>query len=119
MLKEIVESLSKDEIRNIKLYLNRTNEDAERKDIQLLDVLRKNTKTEEQACAALYQGSKNPYYRLKNRLKEDIGKSLLAQHYKASSEQEVLNHYLISKLFSRKRSRKDFLMGGASPLYTV
>lgn len=103
MLKQIVESLSKDEIRSIKLYLNRTNERNERKDVQLLDLLRKNSRSDTQMCQDLYQGKKNPYYRLKNRLKEDIGRSLLSQHHKSSSEQEVINHYLISKLFSQKR----------------
>jgi len=104
MLQQIVDSLSKDEVRNLKLFLNRTNESGKRKDIYLFDQLRKGKKSDSEINTALYGNNKNTYYRLKNRLKEDIGKSLLAQHAKGTIEQEIINNVLLANHFFRKRS---------------
>ena len=71
MIRQIIKSLTKDEVRSLKLFLNRTNESAERKDIYLFDQLRKHSKGEEEICKQLYGNNKNNYYRLKNRLKEE------------------------------------------------
>ncbi len=103
MLQKIIESLTKDEVRNVKLFLNRTNESADRKDIYLFDQLRKFQKDEAQVATKLYGDNKNSFYRLKNRLKEDIGKSLLVQHSKSSAEQDVINDYLLASHFFSKR----------------
>lgn len=103
MLQKIIDSLSKDEVRNLKLFLNRTNEDSGRKDIYLFDQMRKHRRDEDQLATKLYGKNKNSFYRLKNRLKEDIGKSLLVQHSKGTVEQEIINNYLLANHFFRKR----------------
>jgi len=106
MIRQIIKSLTKDEVRSLKLFLNRTNESAERKDIYLFDQLRKHSKGEEEICKQLYGNNKNNYYRLKNRLKEDIGRSLLSQHSKATPDQEAINDYLLANQFFRKQEHE-------------
>ena len=106
MIRKIIRSLTKDEVRSLKLFLNRTNESSERKDIFLFDQLRKQNKGEEEICEQLYGNNKNNYYRLKNRLKEDIGRSLLSQHSKATPDQEAINDYLLANQFFRKQEHE-------------
>ena len=103
MIKKIILSMTKDEARCLKLFLNRTTEGAHRKDIYLFDQLRRNNTPEDFLCEKLSGGNRNTYYRLKNRLKTDIGKSLLAQHATGSSEQEIINSYVLANLFFRRQ----------------
>lgn len=95
--------MSKDEARSLKLFLNRTNEGNQRKDINLFNQIRKNKTTEAALCEKLSGGNKNTFYRLKNRLKTDIGKSLLVQHSTGSAEQEIFNNYMLSNHFYRRQ----------------
>ncbi len=105
-LYDVVWSLSKEENRNVTLFLNRTNADKERKDVTLFDYVRKNKckVNEEQILKRLYHNTedKNSFYRLKNRLVNDINKSLLQLHFDKNSYNAVLNLYSLSKVFIQK-----------------
>lgn len=97
LLQEIIESMSKEEVRFFKLYSMRTNANENRKDIVLYDYVRKYGEgyDEDKIVAKLYgKGSKNAFYRLKNRLAEDVNKSLSLQHC-MEDELLVLHHFLI------------------------
>ena len=88
--------MNKEETRYFKLYSNRTNATTSRKDIQLFDYIRKHgfDYNEDKIIKKLYpNSSKNAFYRLKNRLAEDVNKSLSLQH---CMEDELLqvNHFL-------------------------
>lgn len=103
----IVWALSKEEVRHYKLFAQRTNKNKERKDIFLFNELRSKGSdwNEEQFLRKHYgDDSKNAYYRLRNRLAEDIGKSLVSLH--ASSEEliEALHYLALAKLFFNKQS---------------
>lgn len=104
VLPEIVSLLNKEEIRGFKLFANRTNASGGRKDILLFDHLKKHGgEDEEKIFNKLYEGGdKNAFYRLKNRLLEDIGISLSVLHYNAGDFNYVLNNYLLAKLFISK-----------------
>lgn len=105
VLEEIIKDLSKEEIRNFKLFVTRTNNSGERKDILLFDSFRKGTNelNEDKIFAKLYPSTdKNPYYRLKNRLLEDVGLSLLLLNYNQNAVNFVLNNFLLAKLFIQK-----------------
>lgn len=104
ILPEIIGLLNKEEIRGFKLFANRTNPSVGRKDILLFDHLKKHAgDDDEKIVKKLYgQGDKNAFYRLKNRLLEDIGISLSVLHYNSGDFNYVLNNYLLAKLFISK-----------------
>ncbi len=105
ILPEIIKSLSKEEARAFKLFANRTNAGDERMDIALFDFYKKNYPEldDDDAFKLLYTtGDKNAYYRLKNRLTQDIGASLLLLNIYENEIHFVLNHYLLAKIFVAK-----------------
>ena len=105
VLPEIIGLLNKEEIRGFKLFAHRTNAVADRKDILLFDHIKKTYPDyeDEKICSKLYPGKdRNAFYRLKNRLLEDIGMSLSLLHYHSSEINTVLNNFLLAKLFIAK-----------------
>lgn len=106
VLNKIIQSLNKEEVRFYKLYSKRTEPSSDRKDILLFDFIRKQGEqyNEEKIFNKLYESdSKNPYYRLKNRLAEDLNKCLTLQHYNEGEEVQIHNLLTTVKLFAKKR----------------
>ncbi|MBI2279988.1 MAG: hypothetical protein HYU68_04785 [Bacteroidetes bacterium] len=103
----IIEALSKEECRNIKILLERTNNSEDRKDIALFDYIRKNVQNidEDYIANSLYgDNDRNSFYRLKNRLQNEINKSLIFAHYNSSEYSHVLHLINLSKIFKEKES---------------
>lgn len=109
-LTELVGILNKEEARSLKIYLNRTNATGERKDEHLFDAIRKQYPeyNEAEIFEALYgeAGNKNALYRLKNRLQNEINKSLTIQYYDQSDYSNILHHILLARIFLRKNAYK-------------
>lgn len=109
-LYDIINILNKEESRNLKIFLNRTNAHQGRKDVMLFDYVRKNKNDidEHQLLGKLYDSSidKNSFYRLKNRLLSDINKSLLILHFDKNDYNLVINLISLAKLFSNKGDYK-------------
>lgn len=109
VLNQIIDGLSKEEIRFFKIFAHRQDSSGERKDMALLDYIRKNPESESESkiVTKLYgKGDKNAYYRLKNRLLEDLNKSLVLQH---SSDEEILQIYqllAIVRIFTSKNQHQ-------------
>ncbi|MCB0402508.1 MAG: hypothetical protein KDD41_10525 [Flavobacteriales bacterium] len=107
-LYDIVAALSKEENRNVTLFLNRTNAHDQRKDTALFDYIRKNKGAviEEEILLKLYgnAGEKNAFYRLKNRLAHEVNKSLLQLHADKNPYNEVVNLFLLSRIFASKEA---------------
>lgn len=104
-LYDIISILNREESRNLKIFLNRTNASTGRKDISLFDFARKNYPSidENHIVGQLYKaGDKNSFYRLKNRLQSDISKSLLLLNYNKSVYNHVVNLMSLAKLFQQK-----------------
>ncbi len=77
----IIKELNKEEIRSYKLFSAKVSTSESRKDWQLFDYVRKAgvSYNEDKILEKLYaKEDKNSFYRLKNRLIEDVGKSILA-----------------------------------------
>lgn len=112
ILYEIIESLNKEEIRFFKLIAHRQQASFDRKDIQLLDFSRKNSgeEAEEKIFRKLYgDGDKNAFYRLKNRLVEDLNKSLFFQHFNTDDKLYLYHLLMISRIYaSKSRYRLSF-----------
>ena len=107
MLNNVIAVMSKEEVRNFKLWLNSTNASSERKDILLFDYIRKtgDKYDEDLVFKKLYsEKDKNSFYRLKNRLLEDIGYNLSLLHF---SKHESNNLYLLLGLYNIFISRNE------------
>jgi hypothetical protein len=107
LLNNVITVMNKEEVRNFKLWLNSTNASSARKDILLFDYIRKSAGKydEEFIYKKLYPGDdKNSFYRLKNRLLEDIGYNLSLLHF---SKHESNNLYLLLGLYNIFISRNE------------
>jgi hypothetical protein len=105
VLQQIIGTMNKEEIRHFKLFINRTNAADDRKDALLFDHIRKSWPeyNEEKILNKLYgEGEKNALYRLKNRLLEDLGKSLALQYFDDNEYNYVLNNIALSRFFQGK-----------------
>jgi pentatricopeptide repeat protein len=105
VLQQIIGTMNKEEIRHFKLFINRTNAAPDRKDAQLFDYIRRSWPkyNEEKILQKLYGiDEKNALYRLKNRLLEDIGKSIVLQYFDDSEYNYVLNNIALSRFFQGK-----------------
>jgi hypothetical protein len=84
-LSTLIQSLNKEEIRSFKLYTQRYATGADALVSRLLDLMRREGADADEGAifAKLYgkDGDKNTYYRLKNRLQEDICDTLTLLHF--------------------------------------
>jgi len=105
ILDSIVHSLSKEELRFFKLFTQRQQGPEERKDVMLLDLMRKqsNSSNTDKIFRKLYpQGDKNAYYRLRNRLVEDVNRSLAIQHFADNDYLQMLHFLQLVKIYEAK-----------------
>lgn len=110
ILNSMINTLSKDEIRFYKLYASWVQKQEERKDIALFNYIKQTAEKydEEKIVEKLYGNvkDKNSFYRLKNRLMNDINASIVLQHF--YEDDILLIHQLLSvvKLFADKAQYK-------------
>lgn len=106
----LIGSLKKEEIRHFKLAIQKyDNELNDRKDIQLFDFVRKQKEyDEDNIFSELYpnEDDKNSFYRLRNRLTNEINKSLLTLYYNESDINSILYNLILSRLFQRRNNFK-------------
>lgn len=104
----LVDSLQKEEVRHLKLFIQKYESDAEeRKDLALFDLIRKgNDYDDDYVHSILYpeEKNKNSFYRLRNRLMDEINKSLLTLHYNESDINSVLYNIILSRLFQQRNN---------------
>jgi len=109
MLYELINSLNKAEVRHLKIFLNRTTTKGSRKDLELFDYARKHCPKHEDNSifSALYgPEQKNAFYRLKNRLQDDINKSVTLQYYHSSEFNQTLFLITLSRHYQSKGEEK-------------
>lgn len=109
ILEEIIQGMDKDEVRNFKLLTAKIEYGFDRKDIKLFDMLRKSPKKmeEERIIRRLYkQAKRNPYYRLRNRLHDQLNKSLLLHHFESDDDLTILFWLSLFRLFFKKKQLK-------------
>jgi len=106
VLNQIVEGLTKEEIRFFKLFAHRQQGKDERKDLTLLDHIRKDpaSEKEDKIFKKLYgDADKNAFYRLRNRLVEDLNKSLALQHYDDDELLHIFHLLVIVRIYDSKQ----------------
>lgn len=121
ILEQMIARMGKEELRFFRMYALRMDVKGPRKDIDLFDRIKDAGECfdDEEAMGALYpEGNRNAFYRLKNRLKTELSKSLLLQHIDSEETSQVLhllllarhyqarNAYALAEHFLRKAERK-------------
>ena len=109
-LYRLITGLSKEQVRNYKLFAARTSHEHDRKDLKLFDLYRKSKEEPDEPSLAelLYPGlSKNPWYRLKNRLLVELNKSLSMMHYEDDDFILACNMLALYKYFSSRNQLKE------------
>lgn len=107
ILSTIIQGMNKEEIRFYKIYTNRIQTDAEKKDVLLFDLIRSQADAfdDHNAANALYgKSDKNSYYRLKNRLLTEVGKSLAIQ-YLDEDEHKISFYFILYRLMVQKNNQ--------------
>lgn len=104
-LKEMINALSKEEIRHFKIYLSRINTGKERKDEQLFDHIKSSKNfNNDKAALKLNYTEKNAFYRLKNRLQEDICDTLALLHSNKVSTNSLFRELMLFNIFKEKNN---------------
>ena len=102
----IINALSKEEIRFYKLFVNRTSAGKQkRKDIILFDLFRKdvnNKLTTEVIIKKLKLPNSNSYYQLKNRIYNDLNNSMTWQHISKDYQSEAYSFVLLARVYKSK-----------------
>jgi hypothetical protein len=84
ILNKVVENMNKEQVRYFKLFMAKSHDREDRMDVKLFDYMRKSGERydEGKILKQLYpKGTKNSFYRLRNRLLRDVNKSLMIQHF--------------------------------------
>jgi hypothetical protein len=105
ILQQIIGSMNKEEIRHLKLYMGRTNVGESRKDVDLFDYIRQHHEKYDETFIQrkLYSSrDKNALYRLKNRLLEDLGRSIALQYLDDSEFGQVVHLLTLARHFSER-----------------
>jgi hypothetical protein len=105
ILQQIIANMNKEEVRHLKLFMSRTNAGEDRKDIELFDFIRTGGEhyDESKIQQKLYRSAdKNALYRLKNRLLEDIGKSISLQYLDNNDFSGIVHLLLLARVFLDK-----------------
>jgi len=109
ILNQIIHLMNKEEVRHFKLFTARTKVTAPRKDLQLFDYIRKHLEDfdENEILEDLYPSrNKNSYYRLKNRLIQDLNKSLNLQHMEDDDVMHVFHLMSLARYFHHRNKYK-------------
>ena len=101
-LDKIIDSLSKEEVRFFKLFLNRTVR-KNRKDLDLFDYMRKK-KGDFTTKDILKKLETNPnnYYQIKNRLYHELNNSMVWQYIWKDKQSKSFSFVLLSRVYKNK-----------------
>ncbi len=104
-LTQLVQSLSREEVRNFKLLTSKYKTKGISGIVLLFDILRKKEMDEydDEIVSLVLPGStKNNYYRLKNRLIEEVENSLVELHRKKDESFEIFRLLRLARIFIYK-----------------
>ena len=106
-LEKIIESLTKDEIRFFKLFINRTTstKNKSRKDEELFNFLKKGKQKDHSTKEILKKlniSNSNNYYQLKNRIYNDINNSMTWQHISKDKQSSSFSYILMARVFKNR-----------------
>ncbi|MEZ4686627.1 MAG: hypothetical protein R3B47_11345 [Bacteroidia bacterium] len=101
-LKELVHNMTKAEVRHFKLFARRGHDRDDRKDLLLYEWIRQgdDSAVKEDDWIEEHYGlnGKNAYYRLRNRLLEEVNKSIWLQHFEKDNLTLAYYYYSLARL---------------------
>ena len=101
-LETIIDSLSKEEVRFFKLFLNRTVR-KNRKDLDLFDYMkRKKGDFTTKDILKKLETNPNNYYQIKNRLYHELNNSMVWQHIWKDKQSKSFSFVLLSRVYKNK-----------------
>ena len=113
ILEQIIENLTSDEVRRFKILSNRFKADEEKKLIVLFDAIRAGNygAVEEEMVTTFYgdisHNSRNNYYRLRNKLLNNLEKSLLFYHFNYKNTLEAYSTLQLALLLEERGLYKE------------
>ncbi len=100
ILEKTITSLSKKELINYKIHANKSNKVDNRKDIALFDMIKNNKKTD---ISNIKNNNKSDtFLKLKNRLLNEIGTSLIQFYFHESTASYIYNELNLFDIFLKK-----------------
>ena len=102
VLNNIIQSLSKQEIRFFKLFIKRT-DNKKRKDVDLFDFMKKkggDLKIED--ALKKLETNTNNYHQIKNRLYHELNNSMVWQHIWKDNQSKSFSYVLLSRVYKNK-----------------
>lgn len=109
VLEEIIAHMQKEELRFFDLYASRQEYKEARKDLQLLKMIRQDPAREDedfQKQLGYTSSGKNAWYRLRNRLQEDLINSIHLQHVDADEYSRILKLICFARIQIQKSAFK-------------
>lgn len=100
ILEKTIKSLSKKELINYKMYANRSNKTDDRKDIALFEAIKNSKKTDIKNFAKT--DNADTFRKLKSRLLDEIGNSLLQFYFHDTSITYIYNELNLAHVFINK-----------------
>jgi hypothetical protein len=103
----IIDKMSKEEVRFFKLYATRMEYSADRKQLKLFDIIRKGEKKydDNKVIQKVYlQQKRNAFYKLKHKLLEQLGQSLLQQYSQQVPLLEQFQWYSLYLYFNQQNN---------------
>ena len=102
-LDTIINVLSKEEVRFYKLFVGRTNNQQERKDQVLFNLMRKdNSEDLHKRAIKTLKTSPNNLYQLKHRIYNDLNNSMVWQHISKDQQSQSFSFVLLSRVYKNK-----------------
>ena len=104
-LSQIIKNLKKEEIRSFKIFMKRYERAEEAKVSHLFDYIRDGLLSEDEIVKKLFPSAKpnmNAYYRLRNRLKTELEKSLLIAHHELDNRISLMDIINLANIFTYK-----------------
>lgn len=102
VLNNIIQSLSKQEIRFFKLFIKRT-DNKKRKDVDLFDFMKKkggDLKIED--ALKKLETNTNNYHQIKNRLYHELNNSMVWQHIWKDNQSKSFSYVLLARVYKNK-----------------
>ncbi len=109
ILEDIIVGMNKEQVRYFKLFAMRAASAEGRKDITLFDHIRKHGDIDKVHSKLYATEEKNAFYRLRNRLMQDVFKSLTIQHFEDDDAMHVLHMLALVRHFL---SRSELVTAG-------
>lgn len=105
-LEQLIQDMTKAEVRHFKLFARRGHDREDRKDLLLYEWIRNGEEQSVKESEWIKQhyglNGKNAFYRLRNRLLEEVNKSIWLQHFEKDTQTSAYYYFSLARLHINK-----------------